>query len=119
MLRPDESTTGGLGPSHVRAVGTGPSRAVLILAILVVAANLRPTLTAFGSVVPLIKADTGLNAAALGLLGAVPLLAFAVVSPLVHLLTRAIGAERAVLVATLVLIVGTAVRSLPGGVASL
>jgi MFS transporter, CP family, cyanate transporter len=66
-----------------------------------------------------VAADTGLGPGALGLLGAVPLLAFAAVSPLVHLLTNALGAERAVLVSTLVLIVGTLVRSLPGPVASL
>jgi CP family cyanate transporter-like MFS transporter len=87
--------------------------------VLVMAANLRPTITAFGSVVSLVAADTGLGAGPLGLLGAVPLLAFAAVSPLVHLLTDALGAERAVLVSTLVLIVGTLIRSLPGPVASL
>ena len=84
-----------------------------------VAANLRPTITAFGSVVGLVAADTGMGAGALGLLGAVPLLAFGVVSPIVHFLTRAMGAERAVLVSTLVLIVATVVRSLPGSVANL
>ena len=60
-----------------------------------------------------------MGAGALGLLGAVPLLAFGVVSPIVHVLTRAIGAERAVLVSTLVLIVATVVRSLPGSLANL
>ena len=83
------------------------------------AANLRPTITALGSVVGLVAADTGMGAGALGLLGAVPLLAFAVVSPIVHVLTRAIGADRAVLVSTLVLIVATVVRSLPGSPANL
>jgi CP family cyanate transporter-like MFS transporter len=100
-------------------LSAGPSRAILLVTVLVVAANLRPTITAFGSVVSLVAADTGLGPGALGLLGAVPLLAFAAVSPLVHLLTNAMGAERAVLVSTLVLIVGTLVRSLPGPVASL
>ncbi len=105
------------GPDQT--LGTATARAVLLVTILVVAANLRPTITALGSVVGLVAADTGLGAGALGLLGAVPLLAFAVVSPVVHVLTRAIGAERAVLVSTLVLIVATVVRSLPGSVAYL
>lgn len=83
------------------------------------AANLRPTITAFGSVVGLIGADTGLGAAELGLLGAIPLLAFGIVSPVVHLLSERIGIDRAVLVATAVLIVGTVVRSLPGPTANL
>jgi CP family cyanate transporter-like MFS transporter len=100
-------------------LGTGTARAVLLVTILVVAANLRPTITALGSVVGLVAADTGMGAGAIGLLGAVPLLAFAVVSPIVHVLTRAMGAERAVLVSTLVLIVATVVRSLPGSLANL
>ena len=101
------------------AVGTGTARAVLLITILVVAANLRPTITAFGSVVGLVAADTGMGPGALGLLGAVPLLAFAVVSPIVHLLTRAMGAERAVLASTLVIVAATVVRSLPGPLANL
>lgn len=105
-------------PSH-RAVRTGTARVVLLVTILVVAANLRPTITAFGSVVGLVAADTGMGAGALGLLGAVPLLAFAVVSPIVQVLTRAIGAERAVLISTLVVVVATVVRSLPGSLANL
>lgn len=100
-------------------VGTGTARGVLLLTILVVAANLRPTITAFGSVVGLVAADTGLGPGALGLLGGLPLLAFAVVSPVVHVLSRQLGAERAVLVSTLVLVVATVVRSLPGPVANL
>ncbi len=100
-------------------IGTGTARVVLLITILVVAANLRPTITAFGSVVGLVGADTGLGAGMLGLLGAVPLLAFAAVSPVVHLLTRFMGAERAVLFSIFVLIAATVLRSLPGSVANL
>jgi cyanate permease len=105
------------GPDQT--IGTGTARAVLLITILVVAANLRPTITALGSVVGLVAVDTGMGAGALGLLGAIPLLAFAAVSPVVHFLTRVIGAERAVLVSTLLLIVATVVRSLPGSTANL
>ena len=118
----DASITGPDGPPGTglrTGIGTGTAWAVLLITILVVAANLRPTITAFGSVVGLVAADTGMGAGLLGLLGAVPLLAFAVVSPVVHLLTRVMGAERAVLVSTLLLIVATVVRSLPGSVANL
>ncbi len=104
---------------HPGAVRTDTGRVVLLITILVVAANLRPTITAFGSVVGLIAEDTGMGAGALGLLGAVPVLAFGVVSPIVHLVTRVMGAERAVLVSTLVLILATVVRSLPGSLANL
>jgi CP family cyanate transporter-like MFS transporter len=108
-----------VAPRDRARADTGTARAVLLVTILVVAANLRPTITALGPVVGLVAADTGLGAGALGLLGAVPLLAFGVVSPLVHILTRVIGAERAVLVSTLVLVVATVVRSLPGNLANL
>jgi MFS transporter, CP family, cyanate transporter len=110
----DASVTG-----RDQTIGTGTARAVLLITILVVAANLRPTITALGSVVGLVAVDTGMGAGALGLLGAVPLLAFAAVSPVVHVLTRVMGAERAVLVSTLLLIVATVVRSLPGPLANL
>ena len=100
------------GPDSTPSAAT--ARVVLLVTILVVAANLRPTITAFGSVVGLVAADTGMGAGALGLLGAVPLLTFGVVSPVVHVLTRAVGAERAVLISTIVLVAATVVRSLPG-----
>lgn len=103
---------------HCRSV-TGSTRAVLLVTILVVAANLRPTITALGSVVGLVAADTGLGPGALGLLGAIPLLAFAVVSPVVHVLTRLLGPERAVFVAIVVVVAATVLRSLPGPVATL
>lgn len=115
--RPSGTDASVTGPDQT--IGTGTARAVLLITILVVAANLRPTITALGSVVGLVAVDTGMGAGALGLLGAIPLLAFAAVSPVVHFLTGVMGAERAVLVSTLLLIVATVVRSLPGSVANL
>ncbi|GAB2613299.1 CynX/NimT family MFS transporter [Kribbella endophytica] len=50
----------------------------------------------------------------LGLLGTLPLLAFAFASPLVHLLSRRFGMERTVFVSLLVLAVGTAARPYTG-----
>jgi CP family cyanate transporter-like MFS transporter len=93
--------------------------ALLALTVLVVAANLRPSITAVGAVIGHIADDTGLATASLGLLGAVPLLAFAVVSPFVHLISTRLGTERAVFLALLVLIMGTVIRSLPGFEANL
>lgn len=90
------------------------SAALLIVTVLVVAANMRPTITSVGPVIDRIGADTGLGSAALGLLGAIPVLAFAAVSPLVARLSRRIGPEAAVLVALVVLVLATVLRSLPG-----
>ncbi len=89
----------------------------LLVTVLVVAANLRGAITAVGPVIDDLGDDTGLSAGALGLLGAVPLLTFAVVSPLVHTLARRTGTEPVVGIALWVLAAGTALRSvaaLPG-----
>jgi CP family cyanate transporter-like MFS transporter len=82
--------------------------------VLLVAANLRAAIASVGPVLDRIGADTGLSSTALGVLGAVPLLTFAVVSPSVLLLSRRIGVERAVFAAFVALVLGTVIRSLPG-----
>jgi CP family cyanate transporter-like MFS transporter len=92
---------------------------MLVVTVLLVAANLRPTITAVGPVLDLVEADTGLGPGALGLLGAVPLLTLGLVSPFAHRLARRLGAERTVLVALGVLTAGTLLRSSPGGQAQL
>jgi CP family cyanate transporter-like MFS transporter len=80
----------------------------------VVALSLRPALTAVGPVLPRIGVDLHLGEAAQGLLGTLPLLAFAVASPLVHLASRRFGMERAVFVSLLVLAVSSALRPYTG-----
>ncbi|BAL87544.1 putative MFS transporter [Actinoplanes missouriensis 431] len=83
-------------------------------AVFLVALCLRPAITAVGPLLPQISVDEHLGEAAQGLLGALPLLAFALVSPQVHRLARRLGTERAVLVALLVLAAGGVVRSYAG-----
>ncbi|TCC34512.1 MFS transporter [Kribbella speibonae] len=80
----------------------------------VVALSLRPALTAVGPVLPRIGLDLHLGEAAQGLLGTLPLLAFAVASPLVHLASRRFGMERAVFVSLLVLAASSALRPYTG-----
>ncbi len=92
---------------------------VSALTLLAVAATLRPAITSVGPVLDLIGRDRGLGPGALGLLGAIPLLAFAAISPLVHLLSHRFGATRTVLVAVVILVGGTVLRSLPGPSANL
>ncbi|WP_084516376.1 MFS transporter [Microtetraspora niveoalba] len=87
---------------------------VKLLAVLLVAGCLRPALTSVGPVLDLVGADTGLGTTALGALGALPLLAFAALSPVVHRPGARFGAERVVLWALVALAAGIAVRSLPG-----
>lgn len=90
------------------------SPAFLLLAAVVVAINLRPAITAVGPVLPQIKASTGLGDTALGALGAVPIVAFAIVSPLVTGLTRRFGLEHTIVGSLALLVVGTVLRSWPG-----
>ena len=103
--------------STTRHRAVGP--ALLLAGILLVAANLRPAITAVGPLLDPIGAETGLAAAQLGLLTAVPLLAFAAVSPLAHGLGERFGTERTVLAALFLLLAGTLLRPLPGATASL
>lgn len=86
---------------------------MLLATVLLVTANLRPAITVVGPLIERVGAETGLSPSALGALGSVPIVAFAVVSPVVHLLGRRFGPERTILVSLLVLAVGTALRSVP------
>ncbi|MDS2172024.1 MFS transporter [Nesterenkonia sp. CL21] len=93
----------------------GPSRALLLVTVLLVAANLRPAITVVGPLIERIGADTGMSASALGLLGALPVLSLGVFSPVVQRLSSRLGMERSILLALGVLAAGTVLRSLPGG----
>ncbi|MEU3624561.1 MFS transporter [Amycolatopsis coloradensis] len=85
----------------------------LLIAILLVAANLRVTLTGVGTLLPAIERDTGLTASAGGVLNTVPLLMFAVTSPFVGRVSHRVGTTRLLVVALVALAAGTVVRSLP------
>jgi len=78
-----------------------------------VALNLRVALVCIGPVLPAISADLDLGAAAAGFVAALPLLTFAIVSPVTPGLARLLGADRCAAVALVVLGAGTVIRSLP------
>ena len=73
------------------------SRVMLLIAVLLIALNLRPTITGIGPLLAQISEDLGTTEAALGALAAVPLIAFAVVSPLAHGISARFGMSRTVL----------------------
>lgn len=91
---------------------------VALVVVLLVSASLRPAVTSVGPLLPDIGASVGADALALGVLGAIPLLAFSMCSPFGAGLVRARGVEGALLVAMAVLTAGILVRSF-GGVAGL
>lgn len=87
---------------------------VLLAALLLVALNLRGPITALAPVVEDLGVDLGLTPAAVGLLGGVPVLCFAALTPLAALALARAGTTR-MLAATLVAILaGTLLRSFGG-----
>lgn len=91
----------------------------LIVAVCLVAANMRPTITALGPLLDQIGDDTGMGPATLGLLAAVPLAAWGLFSAVAHELSRRFGQPRVMLGSLVLLLAATVVRSLPGPVVSL
>lgn len=87
---------------------------LIILGIIVIAANLRAPLTSVGPLVSFIRDDVLISNTLAGLITTVPLLAFALLSPLVPKLGRRYGVERIILIALIFLTVGIVIRSLSG-----
>lgn len=83
------------------------------VAIMVVAANLRPAVVAVAPLVGDIKAATGWSSAVTGLLTTLPVFVFGLVAPLAPRCAARFGIERTVFAALAVLIAATAVRMVP------
>lgn len=94
----------------------GRPRLWAILALVVVAFNLRPALSSISPVLAEIRAETHLSATAAGILTMLPVLCLGVFGPLAPRLARRIGAEPTVLAFLAVLALGLALRglSIPG-----
>lgn len=91
----------------------GKQSALLIAGILMIATTLRVTFTGAAPLLDAIRADYGLTTAQTGLLTTLPLLAFALVSPLAAAVARRFGIERSLFAAMLLICAGIALRSLP------
>jgi CP family cyanate transporter-like MFS transporter len=98
------------------AAGSG---ILLFVAVCLIAANMRATITGLGPLLEQIESDTGLSTAALGALASVPLVAWALVSPLAHTASERFGLTRTVTWALAGLTAGTLLRSIPGTTANL
>jgi MFS transporter, CP family, cyanate transporter len=83
---------------------------LLLLGIVLLAANLRPALTGVAPLIGEIRADTGISNGTAGLLTTLPLLAFALLSPVAPRVARRFGMERTLLVSLLVLAFGILLR---------
>ncbi|EHD9131100.1 CynX/NimT family MFS transporter [Salmonella enterica] len=91
----------------------GKQGALLIAGILMIATTLRVTFTSAAPLLETIRSDYGLSTAQTGLLTTLPLLAFALVSPLAAGIARRFGMERSLFAAMLLICAGIALRSLP------
>ncbi|KAA1152644.1 MFS transporter [Pseudoalteromonas sp. FUC4] len=83
---------------------------LLVLGILLIAANLRATFTGIAPVLEQIINHFGLSASQAGFLTTLPLIAFAVVSPMAATLAKKQGLERTLFVALLFILAGVAAR---------
>ncbi|HWK54417.1 MAG TPA: MFS transporter [Hyphomicrobiales bacterium] len=86
----------------------------LLLALLVVALNLRGAITCVGPVLDLIQQEFDLSSPLAGLLASLPLFAFGLLSPYAAPLARRLGLELAILVALLILGLGLLIRYADG-----
>ena len=85
---------------------------LLLLGLVLVALNLRPALSSLAPLLNQVRDDTGLSAAAAGLLTTAPVLCLGLFAPLAPRLARRIGAERSVLLILFCLAGGIVLRSL-------
>ncbi|GIO24506.1 MFS transporter [Oceanobacillus sp. J11TS1] len=85
---------------------------LLLVGIIVVAFNLRPAITSVGPIIGLIRDDIAISNGTAGLLTSLPLIAFAVISPLVPNLARTFTKEKALIIGLILIIIGILVRSI-------
>lgn len=85
-------------------------RLLLILGIIFLAFNLRPAITAVGPLIATIQKSLGINNLEAGLLTTIPLIAFAVLSPLVAKFSRRWGNEKTLFGALVMLAGGIFIR---------
>ena len=88
------------------------SKIFLILGIVCIALNLRPAITAVGPLIGTIKEDLAISSGLAGLLTTLPLLAFALFSPVTPTISRLYGMERVIFAGVGLLVIGIFLRSL-------
>lgn len=97
-----------------RGPAPAASGALLLGAVLLVSLNLRGAIAAVSPVLPQIRGDLSMSAAAAGLLTTLPVLCFAAGAPVAAWLARRAGLETAVLTGCLAIAAGTLLRVMAG-----
>lgn len=93
-----------------KATGVG----LLLAGILLIASNLRAPLTSVGSLIPAIRDSLGVSNTVIGTITTLPLIAFALISPISPKLANRFGMERTILFSMVILAVGIGLRSVTG-----
>lgn len=86
---------------------------LFIAGIVLIAFNLRPAITSLGPLVGMIQEDVGLAHWSAGLLMSLPLIVFAVMSPLVPKIAARLTNERTLMIGLTFLLIGISIRSIP------
>ncbi|KHF37835.1 MFS transporter, partial [Halalkalibacter okhensis] len=84
---------------------------LFLIGLMLVAFNLRSSITAVGPLISTIRIDTNLSSSVIGLLTTLPLLAFGVFSILAPKIGRKLGNETTVFIALVILTMGILLRS--------
>ena len=103
-------------PASARSLGRAAGAGLLLTCIGLIALTMRGPFVAVAPVVGPLAAELGLSASELGLLTGIPVLCFALASPLASLCARRLGAEVAVTLTLLGVLAGVVLRSVNGTV---
>src|SRR5690625_2675218 len=87
---------------------------LLLIGILLLASNLRAPLTAVGSLVPVIRDSLGVSNTVIGTITTLPLLAFALISPISPKIANRFGMEKTIFASMILLTIGIILRSVTG-----
>lgn len=88
-------------------------RTLLLFCIIAVALNMRLPITAIPPLIPALQSTLGLAGSTVGWLTTIPLLAFAVASPIITQLSKRLGIEQTILIFLVALVAGSFLRILP------
>lgn len=86
-------------------------RTFLIIGIIFIAFNLRPAITSVGPLIPTIRSDLAISNSLAGFITTLPLLSFAILSPLAPTIGKRLGNERTIFIGLILLTVGIVTRS--------
>ncbi len=98
--------------THRGAAASSRTALILLIAsVLLAAANMRAAITSIGPLTGAIRESTGLSTGAMGWLTTIPLIGFALFSPIAPAFARKFGIERTLVVTLLIMTAGIVIRT--------